>query len=126
MSGDANQVSQSGVFRDGEGDNWYLRNIKSMSTRDLPLAQSFLFNTLSHKEGDINSILEIGCSAGHNLQLMCNFFKARGFGVDPSQMAIRDAIDRSKKINSEIAFEYQVGTADSLPYVDNMFDLVVF
>ena len=119
-------MSQSEVFRGGEGDNWYLRNIKSMSTRELPLAQKFLFNTLSHKKSDINSILEIGCSAGHNLQSMCNFFEARGFGVDPSQMAIRDAIDRSKNVNIKLTCEYEVGTADNLPYLDNIFDLVVF
>jgi ubiquinone/menaquinone biosynthesis C-methylase UbiE len=119
-------MSQSEVFRNGEGDKWYLRNIKAMSTRDVPFAQDFLFNTLNHKRSDVNSILEVGCSAGHNLELMCNFFEARGFGVDPSQMAIKDAIDRSKDANSEIPFEYEVGTADFLPYVDNLFDLVVF
>ena len=118
--------NQSAVFLDGEGDKWYLRNIEAISAREVPVAQNFLFNTLAHKKNDISSILEVGCSAGHNLELMCNFFEACGFGIDPSKMAISDAINRSNGLEGEIMYEYKVGTADYLPYADNFFDLLVF
>ena len=121
-----NTNSQSMVFRDGEGDKWYLRNIEALDRREAPLAQNFLFDTLAHKKSDINSILEVGCSAGHNLVFMCNLFEASGFGIDPSQMAIRDAIARGKNAEGKLAYNYKVGTADSLPYEDSQFDLVVF
>ncbi|MBP0726731.1 class I SAM-dependent methyltransferase [Bacillus sp. RG28] len=69
-------------------------------------------------------ILEIGCGTGANLW----FVAKEGFscyGIDGSAEAIKIA---SERINNEFPYakvELKIGDFSSLPYEDNMFDLII-
>jgi ubiquinone/menaquinone biosynthesis C-methylase UbiE len=63
-------------------------------------------------------ILEIGCGGGERLNYIGNSINCSISGVDPSL----DAINQCKLNNIDAI----VGTADSLAYKDNSFDIVIF
>ena len=64
--------------------------------------------------------LEIGCSSGIQLTILQKVFGCECFGIDPSKVAI----ENGKKEFPTISL--QVGTADTLPFEDNSFDLIIF
>lgn len=67
-------------------------------------------------------ILDVGCGGGFS----CEFMAARGamvFGIDPSQNCIAAA--KAHAANNGFEIEYQHGYAESLPYPDNFFDVVI-
>ena len=112
------KIKQKEVFLNEEGDNWYSRNKDYVNQKKME--NDFLFKeiiTLSPSENQSLKLLEIGCGNGKRLlELKNNNFKV--FGIDPSKSAITEA-----KLNGVDAF---VGTADSLPFDDNSFDVLVF
>jgi len=66
------------------------------------------------------AILEIGCGAGHRLALLQKEFDAECHGIEPSPVALKYA-----RVNYPDLILEQ-GTAESLPYADNRFDVVIF
>ncbi len=66
------------------------------------------------------AILEIGCGAGYRLAVLRGEFGADCYGIDPSTKAIEYGHARYPELVLES------GTAKSLPYADNRFDLVIF
>ena len=109
---------QKEIFLKHEGDNWYLRNKKNLSYKNLN--NKILISEVSKliKNKKLN-VLEIGCSNGNNLVNLkkirknCNYF-----GIDPSRKAIN--ILNKKKI------EGRVGTADKLDFKDNSMDIIIY
>jgi ubiquinone/menaquinone biosynthesis C-methylase UbiE len=112
------KIKQKEVFLNEEGDNWYSRNKDYVNQKKME--NDFLLKeiiTLSPSENQSEKLLEIGCGNGKRLlELKKNNFNV--FGIDPSKSAIEEA--RLNGINA------LVGTADSLPFVDNSFDVLVF
>ena len=119
-------MKQFEEFLQGEGDNWFRRNISKMEMvtefpDTLEIVRSFHWanpQTLNPK------ILEVGSGSGHRLYKLCKELSGSGFGIDPSVEAIKYANDRfSDKL--EVGYlTYQVGTSDSLPFEDSHFDIV--
>ena len=114
-------MSQKKIFLNDEGDNWYLRNKdKSQNYVDLDLISKYL------NSFEINNYLEIGCSSGYKTFELARRLNSKGFGIDPSAMAILEAnkIKETFKDNrNNVTFE--VGTSDDLNDFENdFFDLV--
>ena len=107
---------QESLFLEGEGDAWFERNNTKKS-------ESYTVTTRAL--GDccdrINNIVEIGCADAMNLEALCGFFGANGFGIDPSNKAINAGILRTQS-----TLDLRQGVASSLPYEDDLGDIVIF
>jgi len=72
----------------------------------------------------MNSILDVGCGIGHWGQMLLPYLSkdAKLTGIDPETQWIEAAKERAsnKKLNSE----YQLGSAEKIPYPDETFDMV--
>jgi ubiquinone/menaquinone biosynthesis C-methylase UbiE len=115
-------MKQKEVFLNSEGDAWFKRNRQSLSAIKLPdddpisreILDLFVFNQL-----DTNSkILEIGCGDGRRLAWIEETYGAKCFGIEPSNEAVAAAKNRGLSVSQ--------GSADSLPFEDKFFDLVIF
>ena len=65
--------------------------------------------------------MEVGCGGG----ILCEEIAAMGFettGIDPSEQSLNIAKNHSKL--SGLNIKYEKGTGESLPYNDNLFDVV--
>lgn len=109
-------MSQKQIFLDGEGDNWFKRNLNKNNNLN---NDDFFLTKLNELKIDYNLVLEIGCSNGYRL----NALSKEGvqlYGIDPS----KKAIDNGKKKFDNLILKQ--GTADHLDFEDNKFDLVIF
>lgn len=109
-------MSQRSSFLAGEGDAWFSRN--SPAREDA--SQDHVASLLTDIGGRPRSVLEIGCSNGSKLARLCAAFGCAGTGIDPSARAIEEG--RARHPDLHLA----VGTAESLPFPDGKFDLVIF
>ena len=110
--------SQKDIFLTSEGNEWFLRNKENYNRTNAQ--ESLLIKSLLSIEAAPTNILEIGCSNGIRLNDLRNTFGSECHGIDPSSIAIEEG---------KISFpplKLQVGTADSLPFADTTFDLIVF
>ncbi len=109
---------QKDIFLNTEGDQWFLRNQEHYDrTKN---QESLLIKSLKAIEAAPIKILEIGCSNGTRLNDMQLAFDSQCYGVEPSSAAVEEG---------KLAFPaltLHVGTADSLPFEDSAFDLIVF
>ncbi len=112
---------QSESFLNGEGDAWYERN-RTAIDEVLHEAQdvNFILQTLKGSAFIIQDILEVGSSSARKLNALSLGFKARGAGIEPSSLAIKEASKRYPQL------ELHVGLASKLPFEANSFDLVFF
>ena len=112
------KIKQKEVFLNEEGDNWYSRNKDYVNQKKME--NDFLFKeiiNLCPVENQTLKLLEIGCGNGKRLlELKKNNFNV--FGIDPSKSAIAEA-----RLNG---IDAVVGTADSLSFDENSFDVLVF
>lgn len=118
-------MSQKDIFLGGEGDSWYSRNASSLRGIDPaspPQDVVYMLDTLSPFRDEINTVLEIGCSNGIKLELVCEQLDAKGFGLDPSPVAVREGNVRQKSVDLNLI----VGTSDDLPFETGSIDLVNF
>ena len=116
---------QSDTFLATEGDAWFLRNREHLESSNIGCIDvDFICKSLFPFQERITNILEIGCASGKKISSLVEYFKATGFGLDPSQIAINRAKEVNKDSISQLNFE--VGVATALPYRDDMFDLVFF
>ena len=123
--GNSNHKKQSDIFLATEGDAWFLRNRDDLeSFKSIDFDVDFISNSLAPFRESITNILEIGCASGRKVASLAKYFDARGFGLDPSQLAINEAKESNRGNISQLNFD--VGTATDLPYLDEMFDLVFF
>ncbi len=122
---DGNLVNQSNLFKQGEGDAWYIRNRDSLANLNLDLEMEPITRILLPFKDLLNSVLEIGCSDGRRLEYLCGKLGARGSGIDPSKMAIEAGNLRlAAQPDSQITL--QIGGAQELAFKDEKFDLVFF
>jgi ubiquinone/menaquinone biosynthesis C-methylase UbiE len=63
-------------------------------------------------------LLEVGCGAGHRLGWLQHNLGLECHGIDPSAIAVAEAVQQGVSA--------QTGTADSLPFADKAFDVVIF
>jgi ubiquinone/menaquinone biosynthesis C-methylase UbiE len=119
-------MSQKQIFLNGEGDNWFHRNKLQLKKNNLDT--QFLISNL--KDERIEKFLEVGCSSGLKSHDLAKGLLARGWGIDPSALAIKEANaiyqhpyppPRNEKI-----LEFNIGTSDNLEFKDDFFDLIYF
>jgi ubiquinone/menaquinone biosynthesis C-methylase UbiE len=108
-------MAQKDVFLSSEGDAYYRRNRGGTDPQPTLVASSLAALRVRPKR-----VLEIGCSDGHRLKGLRRAFGSECHGVDPSSEAVRDGSDPANGIH------LAVGTADSLPFEDDFFDVVIF
>jgi len=113
-----NKIQQK-IFLAGEGDAWYERNADNLAQRmDKPDRTVELIAALPETP---SRILEVGCSDGWRLEKISKLGSAiKLYGIDPSASAVQAACARAVTINAERT------TADSLPYSDQYFDVVIY
>ena len=114
---------QQKKFLQNEGDKMFKRNehIYDGIDFDKEKLTKTILNIYKNKKikKNTNSILEIGCGDGARLEFLSKKLNKKFlYGIDPSVLAIKKAI--SKKIKAK------VGTADSLPYANNKFEMLIF
>ena len=86
----------------------------------------YLFDQLLKGRYDgLNKVLDVGCGSGRNLY----YFLRNGyevFGVDPDPYAVETVKQLSAELAPNNSLEnFMVGKAESLPYNDAIFDLVI-
>lgn len=109
-------VSQKSIFLEQEGDSFFTRNYTQLLNHPIPLSLQFYERYLKAEY----RILEIGCSAGNNLQHFNQKFGSECYGIDPSAKAIAEGKLHYPKLHLSI------GTADILEFSDGFFDFVLF
>ena len=112
---------QKDVFLASEGDDWLYRNQTALESRQLPQEDPVLSEIVKlHSDSGTNEtrVLEIGCCDGYRLEWLKMNLGYHCSGIEPSEQAVQIARRRGLDV-------YQ-GTADSLPFPDKKFDLVVF
>lgn len=118
-------MSQRDIFLEGEGDAWFIRNSKNLSSLDNVkngVEISFILSELLPFKDCIHEVLEIGCGNAIKLEVLCNELNAVGSGLDPSVKAINNGNDRKKDTELRLF----VGSADFLPFDTDSFDVVFF
>lgn len=116
-------MKQKESFLQIEGNKWLERNLSGLTETKLPDQDALLLEYLDlrsrvQEKADTWRILEIGCGNGQRLSWIKREFGNECYGIDPSSEAI--------KIAKNNGVEASVGTADSLPFEDSFFDLVIF
>jgi SAM-dependent methyltransferase len=104
-------------FKDGEANQWFTRNLKTLELKDTDEIITLLTEWLYPFKAELSDVLEIGCGSGHRLKQISQTLKADGYGVEPSS----EAVDYIK--NSFPSLKAKVGFGDDVPY-KNKFDLV--
>lgn len=70
------------------------------------------------------AILDVGCGGGKTVYRLNQITKGKVYGIDYSQLAV----EKSKKLNRKALksnkVQIDIGSVSSLPYKDNMFDLI--
>ena len=116
MSHTGNPCAQKSAFLAGEGDRWFERNAGALPAGK---ADVVLESIRSVGFPPAGRALEIGCANGHRLEAIREELGAECYGIDPSGKAIRSGQEDFSDLH------LRVGTADSLPYEDGSFDLVI-
>jgi SAM-dependent methyltransferase len=104
-------------FKDGEANQWFTRNLKTLELKDTAEIITLLTEWLYPFKAELSDVLEIGCGSGHRLKQISQTLKADGYGVEPSS----EAVDYIRK--SFPSLKAEVGFGDDVPY-KNKFDLV--
>jgi ubiquinone/menaquinone biosynthesis C-methylase UbiE len=107
---------QKAVFLDTEGDGYFTRNAGKLVPRgDDPVVEALARLGIGSR-----AALEIGAANGHRLVTLQEAMGCNGAGIDPSAAAV----EAGRAAFPDI--DLRVGTADSLPFADAAFDLVIF
>ena len=120
-------TSQSDMFLEGEGDNYFRRNKPTLDSVVTAYGNEtsevdWLCRALTPFQEQIHSVLEIGCANGAKLERMCSALGAKGAGIDPSALAVADGNQRLQ----DGKIRLHTGTASSLPFEPQSFDFVYF
>jgi len=109
---------QKFVFLESEGDAWYERNIENQNNIFDPQQDRIIPELLQLPLEPGMKILEIGCSNGLRLKWIKDNLELQCYGIEPSKKAVQSATSQDLKVIQ--------GTADSLLFEDDLFDLVIF
>lgn len=118
----ADMKRQKEIFLASEADAWYERNREAIARQDL--AQDPICRAVMEFAPDVKtygtplSILEVGCGEGLRLSWLATRFGAQVHGIEPSAKAVAAAQARG--------VDARRGTADSLPFTDASFDIMLF
>ena len=104
-------------FRADDADAWFARNRAALDHQRLNAATDPVIQAL--KPLAPPSVLEVGCANGWRLDAIRSSWSAYVHGIDPSPEAVRDGVDR-------FGLPLVTGNADSLPWMANSFDCIVF
>ncbi len=110
---------QKDVFLNSEGDSWYDRNATACSDQKNNSSDKIL-DLIKQYKIEPENLLEIGCSDGWRLNLLSEQLNSQCFGIEPSAKAVKKGNSSNGTIN------IIQGTADNLPYEDNIFDLLIY
>ena len=109
------------AFYDFCAAQWWHPQAKIFALHHLnPLRFEYFDRHIANWQG--LKVLDVGCGGGFS----CEFMAARGatvFGIDQSQNCIATA--KAHAADNGFEIEYQHGLAESLPYPDNYFDVVI-
>jgi len=118
-------MQQKNVFLCSEADAWFERNQQAVSKRDFSTDDSVTAAVVEMAQlsqyadrREKMQILEIGCGEGRRLSWLSENLGADVFGVEPSAKAVEHAFSRGIRL--------QRGTADSLPFESEKFDVLIF
>jgi ubiquinone/menaquinone biosynthesis C-methylase UbiE len=116
-------MQQKDIFLHSEADAWFERNREACAKQDFksndPVTAAILdIGRSPQVAGNRLKILEVGCGEGRRLAWLAEHIDAEVHGVEPSAKAVSEACQRGVSALQ--------GTADSLPYSDASFDIVVF
>ena len=112
---------QRDIFLDEEGDNWLKRNLDALETRDFRCDDDVvrsLDSYVNRSTGSKVRYLEIGCGSGHRLKWLSDNFNYMVSGIEPSSKSVQFA--------ESLGLSVVRGTAESLPWPKNSFDVVCF
>jgi SAM-dependent methyltransferase len=114
--------NQKAVFLESEGDAWFNRNAEKSLSRDFsddPVVQKVMNISQVEITPLELSILEVGAGAGGRLEWLQNHGQMKCVqGIEPSKLAVDAARSRGLSVVQ--------GTADSLPFDEHSFDIVIF
>ena len=110
-------MKQDDIFVSSEGNNWFNRNKQALKDKK----QDYLIDMIedNFQLNESTNVLEIGCSNGFRLAQINKKFRSHCEGLDASLAAI----DSGSRDFPEIKLTH--GSATSLPYPEEKFDLVV-
>jgi ubiquinone/menaquinone biosynthesis C-methylase UbiE len=115
-------MKQKQIFIKGEADAWFDRNHKTSpnekSIHNDPVINEILKLNSNGIFKDEVRLLEVGCGEGRRLEWICNNLSKQVYGLDPSEKALKTAKKKGVKVKK--------GTADKLPFDENMFDIIIF
>jgi ubiquinone/menaquinone biosynthesis C-methylase UbiE len=115
--------SQSRIFLETEGDEWFLRNSEALESSQAFRSVDFILSTIAPFKNQINNIIEVGCGPAHKLErLFIGLEGKKGGGIDPSILSIEAA--RTRVVRLGIDLEMYVGISSDLPFQTNVADLV--
>lgn len=106
---------QTDTFLKSEGDAWFSRNATVLKEdRD-----DIVLRVLKHLKVAPKRVMEIGAANGYRLAALERLYGAQCAGVEPSAKAVEEGKTRYPSV------DLRVGAADSLPFEDGAFDLVI-
>lgn len=116
-------MQQKDIFLKSEADAWFKRNQGAIAQRnfatDDPVTAAIIdIAAQASPEGRPLRILEVGCGEGSRLSWLADQLSADAYGVEPSSMAVEQALAKGVKAVR--------GTADTLPYESGFFDIVIY
>jgi 2-polyprenyl-6-hydroxyphenyl methylase/3-demethylubiquinone-9 3-methyltransferase len=108
-------------FYDQSAEKWWHPDAKIYALHHLnPLRFEYFDRHITNWQG--LKVLDVGCGGGFS----CEFVAARQaqvYGIDRAQNCI--AIAKAHAASNGFEIDYQTGFAESLPYPDNYFDVVL-
>ena len=113
-------MSQKDLFLASEGDRYHQRNKHKLTLTGPKAANDRVLASLKALHLKPASVLEIGCANGWRLELLRTIYDAACVGLDPSAEAIAEGMAAFPNLR------LHQGTADSLPFDADAFDLVIF
>jgi ubiquinone/menaquinone biosynthesis C-methylase UbiE len=111
-------TTQRDAFLLSEGDAWLDRNKAALKSRDWSQDPVCAKVATLAPAGRSSTVMEIGCGDGSRLHYLAEHFGYRVFGIDPSEKAVSAARERG--------VQAQRATADTLPFADGSFNVVIF
>jgi ubiquinone/menaquinone biosynthesis C-methylase UbiE len=112
-------TNQRDTFLQGEGDAYFRRNAVGYDAAQAD-GSTFQLDVMRPYLRAGARVLEIGCANGLNLERLRRSAGCQGAGLDPSAEAIATGQ------RDFPALELRVGTAETLPFDDAAFDVVLF
>lgn len=109
-------MSQTQIFIDHAGDDWFERNERKLGQRD-PVSDALVQRGIVPRR-----VLEIGCANGWRMKKFKQLFGCEVSGIDPAKRAIWQA----QSTPGLAGGDFRRGWADSLPFEDGAFDMVVY